>query len=94
MARATLVLYSTLGCHLCEQAELLLLALPLTEPLVVEVVDISDDDALVQRFGTRIPVLGWEEPGESGAAGKKQDSELDWPFDTAAVLAFLGERSL
>ena len=44
MARATLVLYSTLGCHLCEQAELLLLALPLTEPLVVEVVDISDDD--------------------------------------------------
>ena len=64
MARATLVLYSTLGCHLCEQAELLLLALPLTEPLVVEVVDISDDDALVQRFGTRIPVLGWEETGD------------------------------
>ena len=94
MARATLGLYSTLGCHLCEQAELLLLALPLTEPLVVEVVDISDDDALVQRFGTRIPVLGWEETGDSGAAGKKQGSELDWPFDTVALLAFLGESSL
>lgn len=83
MADPTLVLYSTLGCHLCGQAEQLLQALPLTGPLAVEVVDIADDDALVQRYGTRIPVLGWEREGERIGA------ELDWPFNEAAVLAFI-----
>lgn len=81
--QATLVLYSTLGCHLCEQAEALLQALPLLDPLAVEVIEISDDDTLVACYGTRIPVLGWE------VEGSRVGAELDWPFDTAAVLAFV-----
>lgn len=81
--QATLVLYSTLGCHLCEQAEALLQALPLLNPRAIEVIEISDDDALVTRYGTRIPVLGWE------VEGSRLGAELDWPFDEAAVLAFV-----
>lgn len=90
---ATLVLYSTLGCHLCEQAETLLQSLPLSAPLPIDVVDISDDDTLLQRYGTRIPVLGWEETSTSEVSGTYQCRELDWPFDAAAVLAFLTCRS-
>lgn len=81
--QTTLVLYSTLGCHLCEQAEALLQALPLCEPLAIEVIEISDDDAMLLRFGTRIPVLGWERDGN------RVGGELDWPFDAASVLAFM-----
>ncbi|MGB1908113.1 MAG: glutaredoxin family protein, partial [Spongiibacter sp.] len=53
-----LVLYGTSACHLCELAEQLLVEVLIEYPeLVVELVDIADDDALVDLYGTRIPVL-------------------------------------
>jgi hypothetical protein len=72
-----LTLYTTEGCHLCEHAEAILdeLALPFTA------VDIADSDALMERYGVRIPVL-------ATASGR----ELGWPFDGSAVTAFLAIR--
>ncbi|WP_277372070.1 glutaredoxin family protein [Pseudomonas sp. AA-38] len=71
-------LFGTLGCHLCEVAEALLM--PFVEHgLLVELIDIAEDEAMVERYGLRIPVLRREDTG----------AELDWPFDAEQVVAFL-----
>ncbi|MPR03904.1 glutaredoxin family protein [Pseudomonas sp. MAFF 212408] len=71
-------LFGTLGCHLCEIAEAEIM--PLVEHgLLVELVDIADPDDLTEAYGLRIPVLRRVDTGE----------ELDWPFDTEQVVAFL-----
>ena len=71
-------LFGTLGCHLCEVAEALLM--PFVEyGLLVELVDISEREEWVERYGLTIPVL---RRCDSGA-------ELNWPFDAEQVVAFL-----
>ncbi|MDQ0649907.1 glutaredoxin family protein [Pseudomonas cedrina] len=71
-------LFGTLGCHLCEIAEAGVM--PLVEHgLLVELVDITDPDDLTEVYGLRIPVLRRVDTG----------AELDWPFDTEQVVAFL-----
>ncbi|CRM32253.1 hypothetical protein [Pseudomonas sp. 31 R 17] len=71
-------LFGTLGCHLCEIAEAEIM--PLVEHgLLVELVDITDPDDLTEVYGLRIPVLRRVDTG----------AELDWPFDTEQVVAFL-----
>jgi hypothetical protein len=76
-SRPNLMLYTTLGCHLCEQAEALILAV-VGAP--VRLVEISDDAELLERYAIRIPVVRRWETGE----------ELDWPFDAATVQRLLG----
>ena len=74
------ILYSTPDCHLCEQAaELLAVCAPRCPGVRVDEVDIAADDALLERYGERIPVL------RDPAGGR----ELGWPFDADAVLGFL-----
>lgn len=71
-------LFGTLGCHLCERAEGVLM--PLVEHgLMVELVDIAEHESMVEAYGLRIPVL------------RRVDTsaELDWPFDADQVVAFL-----
>lgn len=71
-------LFGTLGCHLCEVAEAVLM--PLVEHgLLVELVDIADDESLFEIYGLRIPVLRRVDNG----------AELGWPFDAAQVVAFV-----
>jgi glutaredoxin len=71
-------LFGTLGCHLCEYAEALLM--PFVEHgLQVELVDISEREDWVERYGRTIPVL---RRCDSGA-------ELNWPFSAEQVVAFL-----
>ena len=71
-------LFGTLGCHLCEIAEVEIM--PLVEHgLLVELVDITDPDDLTEAYGLRIPVLRRLDTG----------AELDWPFDTEQIVAFL-----
>lgn len=68
-----LVLYMTDGCHLCDQAQRLVIA-TLGRPAAE--IDIIDDEELMARYGVRIPVL------------RRIDGvELGWPFDAAAVRA-------
>jgi len=64
-------LLHTLGCHLCEQAEALLAPLARERGWRLVQIDIATDDTLLERYGTRIPVL--RDP--------LRDLELGWPFD-------------
>ncbi|MBA1430157.1 glutaredoxin family protein [Pseudomonas orientalis] len=71
-------LFGTLGCHLCEIAEAEIM--PLVEHgLLVELVDVTDPVDVTEVYGLRIPVLRRVDTG----------AELDWPFDTEQVVAFL-----
>jgi hypothetical protein len=71
-----LVLYSTVGCHLCEDAKRVVhAALGSTVPEV----DIVDDDVLFDRYAVRIPVLRRQDTG----------CELGWPFGPEDVLALV-----
>lgn len=71
-------LFGTLGCHLCEVAEAELL--PFVEHgLLVELVDIVEHQAWLDRYALRIPVLRRSDTG----------AELDWPFEAEQVASFL-----
>jgi hypothetical protein len=73
-----LLLYTTAGCHLCEQAEELLQALCLQLPATHwQSVDIADDDDLFTRYGWSIPVLR-----------RADGAELHWPFNAVQLAAF------
>lgn len=52
-----LVLYSRPGCHLCDEARSVILAVRDRVPFVFEEVDIETDDELVRDYGIRIPVV-------------------------------------
>ncbi|MDR5897882.1 glutaredoxin family protein [Halomonas vilamensis] len=52
----TLWLYTTLGCHLCEQLEAMVHTLA-NDEVALRHIEISDDDELIARYGVRIPVL-------------------------------------
>ncbi|MBZ4193000.1 MAG: glutaredoxin family protein [Candidatus Contendobacter sp.] len=66
-----LALYTTSGCHLCEQAEALLGQVG----LAFSRVEIADDAALLERYGVRIPVVRRLDTGQ----------ELDWPIEAVAL---------
>lgn len=74
------ILYGTLGCHLCDEAEVLLSPLIFTD-CSIECIDISESDQLVDQYGTLIPVL----------RRLHDNAELRWPFDSAQACLFLTE---
>lgn len=70
-----LTLYGTDCCHLCElAAEVLAVA-----GVLATTIDIAGNEALMAKYGTRIPVL-------ARAGG---DAELCWPFDVVMVQRFV-----
>lgn len=71
MRQNTLILYTTLGCHLCEHAKDRLWPVLSSGEWRLEEVDIADSDDLVERYGVRIPVV----------VRADSRSELGWPFD-------------
>jgi len=73
-----LVMYSTLGCHLCEQAQRVVVA---ALGHTVAERDIVDDPQWLTRYEVRIPVLQRLDNG----------AELDWPFDAEGVRALLAK---
>jgi glutaredoxin len=68
-------LYGTQFCHLCDEAKAVLRE----AGIEFEYVDIADDAELLERYGTRIPVV------------RRMDTnaELGWPFDAVAVKKLL-----
>lgn len=78
-----IVLLSTEACHLCELAQQVLIQVHQQLPLEVYFQDIAEDEAMVENYGTRIPVLLDENTG----------SELGWPFDVDSVLNWLEKTS-
>jgi glutaredoxin len=73
-------LYTTLGCHLCEEALELLKQLK-TSGLEIEIseIEIADSDELMSAFGVRIPVITTE----------NSEDEIGWPFTIEELKAFL-----
>ncbi|KAA9130494.1 glutaredoxin family protein [Marinihelvus fidelis] len=71
------LLYTRPDCHLCDEAADLVAAV--APGLALQTVDIEDSIDLLDRYGTRIPVLAREAGGE----------ELGWPFDAARLSGFL-----
>jgi len=69
--------YTTSNCHLCEQAEELLSTL---ENIELKYIEIVDSDALINAYGTRIPVL---------QRTNNNADELDWPFNLQQILTFI-----
>ncbi len=74
-----LELMGTLGCHLCELAVGVIV--PVIDPnqFVVFQVDIAEDDALMEQYAIRIPVL----------VDVETQAALDWPFDQETLQQFL-----
>jgi hypothetical protein len=70
------LLYQRDDCHLCDLALEILAAARLPE---FDSVYIDDDAGLEARYGQRVPVL----------RDARSDRELDWPFDSARVQAFV-----
>ncbi len=72
-----LMLFGTSGCHLCEQAEILINQCVAGD---VESVDIAEQEQWQEQYAVRIPVLYHPETKQ----------ELGWPFDQTEVEAFIG----
>lgn len=72
----TLILFQRDDCHLCDLA---LAVLATARAPEFDSVFIDEDAVLEARYGVRVPVL------RDAARGV----ELDWPFDAAALQAFL-----
>ena len=81
-------LYTTLGCHLCDQALAMLnhlaaMGLGSAEAeMAIETVEIADSPWLLESYGLRIPVVRAE--GRS--------DELGWPFTLEELKAYLEGR--
>lgn len=72
-------LYTTLGCHLCEQALAIVHPLVAEKGIELKLVEISESEALVEKYGIRIPVIRLD----------NREEELGWPFDSQAAEAYL-----
>lgn len=71
-------LFTTLGCHLCEEA--LALATQLQQSgmkLEITEVEIADSPELVEQYGIRIPVI------------RQGGREIGWPFNLTELQQFL-----
>ena len=75
----TIILFTTAGCHLCEQAKEIL------NTLDIETIynEIGDDDSLVERYGVKIPVLKFTD-----------GSEMNWPFSRQDIQRKLIQSSI
>ena len=76
--------YSTLDCHLCDDAEHLLNLLissptKAIDELDITLVDVAKSDDLLELYGIRIPVIKRTDNNE----------ELGWPFDLEELSKFL-----
>jgi len=73
--------YTTLGCHLCEQALEIITTLQATDlpDLELQPIDIADHDDLIEKYGIRIPVI----------QALNCSSDLGWPFDKIKLKNYL-----
>ena len=76
-----ITLFTTLGCHLCDEALHMLQAIQATgfEMNIIEV-EIAESETLREKYGVRIPVVGVAE------------DEIGWPFANNALRDFLSSH--
>ena len=71
------VLFGTSGCHLCEEAEILIAAS--FDKIKLELIDIAEQEQWQEKYAIKIPVLYHSESGK----------ELFWPFSEIDVDEFI-----
>lgn len=76
----SLMLYGTTGCHLCEEAQVMVYQ---ALGILLEMIEITDEPDLLARYSLRIPVL----------RHTATDAELDWPFEMGDVQQFYSGNS-
>ncbi len=69
----TVKFYTTTGCHLCDEAYAMMMhlnqeSIDVASNIDFQIIEISCDDTLIEKYGIRIPVLTFE------------SKELSWPF--------------
>jgi len=74
-------LFTTLGCHLCDDAKAMLVYVQEQDVINFSIisVEISENETLMEKYGMRIPVL------QHSITNK----ELGWPFDMEQLMFFL-----
>lgn len=82
MSEKALILYTTLGCSLCEKAKEVAWPILAQRQLTMRPVDIAEDERLSELFGWSIPVVG---------LGDTSDV-LCWPFTGEELDSWLQER--
>ncbi len=78
--KKNIILYHTLGCHLCDEVLALASQIIYTDKLAIgiEQVDIFNDDKLLSVYGEQIPVF------------KRPDGEeLSYPFERKILAEWL-----
>jgi len=86
-------LYGSDGCHLCEQALALCLAvLPSNQLVQIDIIDqesiAHETKTLVELYGVHIPVL------EKLASNSSNNTKLFWPFTQAQVAQLVNNNSI
>ena len=77
-----LLLFGTSGCHLCEQAELIIKnCLANNKELTIEAIDIAEQEQWQEQYAVRIPVL----------YDPETKKDLGWPFNQSQVKEFINE---
>jgi len=76
-----LILLGTSGCHLCEEAALIMSDFTIVD---VELIDIAEQEQWQEKYAIRIPVLYHVD----------SKSELGWPFGLQQVQQFIDQCSL
>ena len=75
-----LLLFGTMGCHLCEEADAIVAACD-KKNIVVENIDIAEYEQWQDKYAIHIPVLYHPET----------EKELGWPFTQMQVQTFINE---
>jgi hypothetical protein len=71
-----IILLGTSGCHLCEDAELILAE---CDQINIEYIDIAEQEQWQEKYAIRIPVLYHPET----------EKELGWPFSQEQAQIFI-----
>ncbi|VUD66283.1 hypothetical protein TDB9533_03549 [Thalassocella blandensis] len=74
-----MIVFGTVGCHLCDEARAIVIPIFQLNNIAFQEVDIAEDDALMNEYGVRIPVI------KSDVTG----NEIGWPFDVEKFVAWL-----
>jgi hypothetical protein len=73
-------LYTTLGCHLCDEAMVLIRQLQTVEiEFEVLEIEIADSEDLMSTYGIRIPVV----------TSNQREGDIGWPFSIEELRNFL-----
>jgi glutaredoxin len=73
-------LYTTLGCHLCDEAlDMLKFLQAQKKSLILAEIEIADSEELMAEYGIRIPVI----------TADNSRGEIGWPFTIEELTEFL-----